>query len=213
MTFNHPLYDQLKNYNVVLGLLSPRRKEIISANVGIKDFTIVKSTFEEDITKEGLSDLEYVTQTAGAKIPSILEQLEGTNSVVIAADTIVSCQGKVYEKPGTPQRQMEMLKDFREARHVTVITSVHVIVIKDGQEKRVSGYEVTDLQFNSDLLDRELQNYADCGEGLHVAGGFQYQSIGNLLFTGLKGDYFNVVGLPASKTFSLLCEALQVRSA
>lgn len=209
MLFDHPIYDQLKEFDVILGLLSPRRKEILHANVGIRDFKIVKSTFEEDISKDGKSDLEYVTKTAEAKIPSILEQLDGRNSVLIAADTIVSCEGKVYEKPGTAENQLAMLKAFRSSGHVKVITSVQVVVLKDNLQRRVSGHEVTDLQFNTALLDKELQHYVNCEEGFQVAGGFQYQSIGNLLFTGLQGEYFNVVGLPATKTFSLLCEALR----
>lgn len=208
MLFDHPLYEQLKEYRITLGSLSPRRKEILAANVGIKDFHILKSTFEEDISKDGISDLEYVTQTAHAKIPSILEQLEKGNNVLIAADTIVSCEGRVYEKPETAENQLAMLKAFRKAGHVKVITSVHVVVLKDDKKHHVHGHEVTDLQFNTKLLDSELMHYVNSEEGFQVAGGFQYQSIGNLLFTGLQGDYFNVVGLPAAKTFSLLQEAL-----
>lgn len=211
MLFDHDLYTKLKGYKVILGLLSPRRKEILQTNLGIKDFTIVKSTFEEDIGKDGLSDVDYVMQTAQAKIPSIIDQLENEKCVIIVADTIVSCQGKVFEKPGTPDVQLAMLKTFRSEGSVKVVTSVHVIVVEEGEQRLISGHETTHLLFNTSLSDEELQNYVNCKEGLEVAGGFQFQSLGNLLFTGLEGDYFNVVGLPAAKTFSLLRQAMENR--
>lgn len=200
--------SKLQQYKVVLGLLSPRRAEIMKQNLGISDFIVVKSQFEENVPKEGLSDIQYVTKTAEQKLPSILEQLDGGNHIVLVADTVILCDGKIHEKPGTADKQMEMLKEYREAETVKVITGVHVVRVTCGKvEKHVTEHVITDLQFNKALPDDTLEWYVTTGEGLSVAGGFQYQSRGCQLFTGLHGDYFNVVGLPV-KAADLIKAAL-----
>lgn len=204
----HPL-DCVGCYNVVLGLLSPRRKEILEVNLGVSEFTVVKSDFAENIDKSDISDVEYVTATARGKIPSILSQLDANlPHLVIVADTVISCDGKVFEKPGNAAVQLEMFRAYQTAGTVQVITSVHVLVVREGHVVcHVDDVEITDLFFDTTLSDDILHAYAESGEGFNVAGGFQYQRSGCLLFKGLKGDYFNVVGLPAGKTFKLVNDA------
>lgn len=207
MSFDHPLFSRLKEYNFVLGSSSPRRREILAQNINIADFSVVKSTFEENLSKES-SDVEYVTTTAAHKIESIVEQLEpGHKYILLVADTVVSCGGRIFEKPETPSRQLDMLRHYRShPNDIRVITAVHLCEIDATKTivKRLLDYESTSLCFRADLSDAQLQYYVDSEEGLEVAGGFKYQSLGCLLFSGIQGDYFNVVGLPAAKTFSML---------
>lgn len=208
MSFDHPVLQFLQGYDFILGSSSPRRQEILVNNLGIKDYTIVKSTFEENLAKENISDVEYVTLTSKHKIASIVDQLDsGKRYVVLTADTIVSCGGHILEKPETKETQMQMLKLYREHPDlIRVITAVNLYVIGKGQkmEQHVHDHEITKLKFNTNLDDGHFEHYVNTEEGLHVAGGFMYQSLGTLLFSGIEGDYFNVVGLPASKTFQML---------
>lgn len=196
----------------MLGSSSPRRKEILSQNLNVSNFIVVKSTFEENLSKDGISDVEYVTTTAEHKVTSIIDQLlPETSFVLLVADTVVSCGGKIFEKPGTHEKQMLMLQHYRDhPNDIRVVTAVRVCVI--GKDKTIQSelldYETTSLKFNSELSDEQLQYYVDSEEGLDVAGGFKYQSLGSLLFSGIDGDYFNVVGLPAAKTFYLLDKLL-----
>lgn len=169
---------------------------------------MVKSTFEENLLKVGISDEDYVTTTARHKVESIIEQLAaGKSHVLLVADTVVSCGGQIFEKPGTRQKQMEMLRHYRlHPNDIRVITAVSVCLIDENKviAKQLLDHEITLLKFNGDLTDEQMQYYVDSDEGLDVAGGFKYQSFGCLLFSGIEGDYFNVVGLPAAKTFYLL---------
>lgn len=66
--------------------------------------------------------------------------------------------------------------------------------------------DTTTLEF--DASEELINYYIDTGEGLEAAGGFKYQEKGGLLFPNMNGDYFNVVGLPVRRTYSLLQKVL-----
>lgn len=204
------LLAQLGKYQLVLGSSSPRRSEILARNVGLPDFKIVTSTFEENLDKTGVSAEQYVISTAKHKIPSILDQLDPKkNAILVVADTVVACGEHILEKPGNCDAQMEMLAKYRENPDIRVITAVHVGIVYKGEiQSLVTGSEITHLIFDALISDEELRFYAESGEGHHVAGGFKYQESGCTLFTSLRGDYYNVVGLPARKTQELIKRAL-----
>lgn len=208
MTPNKQLNTDISGYTFVLGSSSPRRKEILANNLGIQDFVVIKSTFEENLPKAGITDVDYVTKTAQLKIDSIISQLSvSENYILLVADTIVSCAGEIFEKPETEQNQLMMLNKYREnPDDIRVITSIHICKVALGRkiDIHLKAHEITTLRFDSSLTDAQLQDYIDTREGLHVAGGFMYQSKGSLLFRGIYGDYFNVVGLPAAKTYRML---------
>ncbi|OBA23889.1 Maf-like protein [Metschnikowia bicuspidata var. bicuspidata NRRL YB-4993] len=203
--------QQLQTYEFILGSSSPRRAEILNSNIGVTKYTIMTSSFEENLPKSKISDVEYVTSTAQHKIPSIISQLETSKDyVLLVADTIVSCGGKVFEKPVSPEDQWAMLSHYRNHfSDIRVITAVHVCRVSGGQIVcHEFGHEITALEFDAKLTDLQLHYYIATGEGSNVAGGFKYQEKGSMLFVGLSGDYFNVVGLPVKKTHSLLTKVL-----
>lgn len=202
---------ELSKHNLVLGSTSPRRQEILKTVLGIPSFSVACSTFEENLSKEDVNKNEYVTNTANGKIESIVSSLSQNQShILIVADTIVCCGDKIFEKPGTPESQYKMLNCYREVGKVEVLTSTHVCLIKHGAivDQRHKLVE-TILLFDTELTDKELEFYVESGEGFHVAGGFKYQSMGSMLFNGLVGDYYNVVGLPVSATAHLLKEIVR----
>lgn len=204
--WNQEFLRKLANYNLVLGSTSPRRQEILKSVMCLTSYSVATSTFEEDLTKEGVDKKDYVTNTANGKIDSIVSFLPYDQShILIVADTIVCCGDKIFEKPGTPEKQLQMLQCYRENGLVEVLTSTHVCVIKHGSIVDQKHKLVTTvLLFDTDLTDAELEFYVKTGEGLQVAGGFKYQSMGSMLFEGINGDYYNVVGLPVSATTHLL---------
>lgn len=190
---------QFGKFEFVLGSSSPRRKEILENNLNVLTSRIIKSTFAEDISKVGLTPEEYVMQTALGKLPSIIEQLT-KDSIVVVADTIVSCNDRIFEKPNSPEKNRNMLEWYQAHSDVNVMTAVVVAKYEKGNLITKSGVETTRLVFG----DVDIEAYVQTGEGLHVAGGFKYQGLGCLLFKRIEGDYFNVVGLPAYMTHKLL---------
>lgn len=207
------MFEALNEYEFVLGSSSPRRLEILANNLNVKKFQVVKSTFDEDIPKSNVSDIDYVTMTAEQKIPSVVEQLSPNKRyIVLTADTVVSCRGNIFEKPGNPETQLAMLQEYRKhPDSIRVITSVHLLKVEHQRiVAHVKDHEITKLTFNSRLTEVQLKYYVNSQEGLNVAGGFMYQGLGSVLFSGIEGDYFNVVGLPVCKTFKMM-ETLLVK--
>lgn len=202
-----PIHSKLLNFNLVLASSSPRRYEILQQNLLIKDVQVIASDFEENITKENKSCEKYVTETALAKAKTVAGNIsKDKDTIVISSDTVITCMGKIYEKPTDKQSQFDMLTEYRSKRELEVITAVCLInynAYKKQYETR-TGIETTHLVFDSLVTDEFLWLYIDSGEGINAAGGFKIQELGCLLFERISGDFFNIVGLPPKLVFRLL---------
>lgn len=209
--WNSELLTKLTSLNVVLGSSSPRRQEILLMNLGIKNFTVIPSLFEENLSKQGIEAGDYVRETAKHKIPSIVSSLpHDVKSLLIVADTIISCGGRIFEKPETAQHQWEMFRFYQKHREINVLTSIHVCIVQSGviidQREKI---ELTSLRFDSSLSNDQLEFYIGSREGLNVAGGFKFQGMGSMLFKGFQGDYYNIIGLPVRSTYEIIGEILK----
>lgn len=207
--FGSKLHEKLHEHELVLASTSPRRIEILETILKLTNVKIVPSFFEENISKHGLHYLEYVQQTSLEKARAVQRQLETSgsrNALILSADTIVVCNGTIHEKPGTKERQRQMFEEYCKYPMLEVVTAANVVNCASGE--LYSHTEITKLYFDADCPSHLIDAYIECGEGLQVAGGFQYQSIGNLLFLKMEGDYFNIVGLPAKGCYTLLEKAI-----
>lgn len=222
MTFDPPIYQALAVYHFVLASTSARRLEILVNNLGIprSQITIMAPNFEEDLSKDSVTASHYVTETAKHKGKAVIDQIAKSSQfspdkdiIVLTSDTIVSCNEQIFEKPGTKTKQFDMFCRYKQHPDLKVLTAVNIITIGAGQVKNwLSALESTSLKFNCQLEEEFLKSYVDSEEGLNVSGGFKYQGIGSLLFKGIDGDYFNVVGLPVATTFRLLAAAINENS-
>ncbi|KAK6200272.1 Maf-like protein [Scheffersomyces amazonensis] len=226
----HPVYKALSQIHFILGSTSPRRREILENNLGIPitKFEVKASEFEENLDKSKFTPREYVTQTSRLKAEYILNNyVDNQHRLILTCDTIVKCKDEVFEKPGTRENQRRMFKKYAQfpgdIEVISAITLIRQNVTNvsnetneingsSGAHKIYSDIETTKLIFDTSVDDITLDAYIASGEGLNVAGGFKFQEVGSLFFCGIEGDYFNVVGLPASKTFKLLNQALIVDS-
>ncbi|KAI5970160.1 hypothetical protein CANMA_000771 [Candida margitis] len=209
MTFNTTLNQKLENYHLILGSTSPRRQEILSENLGISKFTTVASNFPEDLDKSQLRPLEYVQLTSRKKAEAIYEAHRSTfqqDALILTCDTIVTCNGGIFEKPMTRAEQAKFFDYFGLHKDIEVISAATVIKIKAGNATEYKDHATTRLSFSSGN-DDIIRAYIESGEGLEVAGGFKYQQLGCLLFNEISGDYYNVVGLPTN-TYALLSKAV-----
>lgn len=207
------MLNQLKDYKFILGSTSPRRYEILTKNLGIDNINVLGSNYPEDLSKKGISKEQYVQKTSSNKAKDILNSFSHkspiSKMIILTADTIVCCNDAIFEKPKTRTRQREMFDHYKTYGLVEVITAVTAIkVTLDGNNQQILDEQhsltSTTLTYNRQLSDEVINSYIESGEGLSVAGGFKFQSRGSLLFSKIDGDYFNVVGLPVSSTYSLL---------
>ena len=67
----------------------------------------------------------------------------------------------------------------------------------------MTAHEVSEVTFRP-LTEEEIQNYIATQEPMDKAGSYGIQGFGALLVEGIRGDYFNVMGLPVCKVGNML---------
>ena len=184
----------MKN-NIILASGSPRRRELLGG-LGW-NFRVIPSEIEE-LKKDGEFPQALVTRLASEKASDVASKHPGC--WVIGADTVVVIDGKVLGKPHSREEAFDMLAGLADHEH-TVCTGVSLIA-PDG--RRSAACEETKVSFRA-LTAEEINAYIDQGECMDKAGAYAIQDKGTLLVSGIRGCYFNVVGLPLtllSKMFS-----------
>jgi septum formation protein len=179
---------------LILASQSPRRKELLGL-FGIP-FTVRVADIDEtmDLSAPAAEEVAQVSRRKALAIPR--EQ----DDVLIAADTIVVCQGRVLGKPHDAQEAYEMLR-LLSGRDHQVMTGVTVL---RGKEERVFT-QITDLHFR-ELSDREINRYIATGEPMDKAGAYGIQGGAALFCEKMDGDYYNVMGLPVCRLGETLKE-------
>ena len=178
--------------NVILASQSPRRKELLGL------FRIPFTVRVADIDETMDPDASAYSEVARVSHLKALAVERGADDLVIAADTIVVCQGKMLGKPRSPEEARQMLK-LLSGRDHQVMTGMTVL----RGEQAVVCTEVTDLHFR-ELSDREIDAYVATGEPMDKAGSYGIQGGAALFCPRMEGDYYNVMGLPVCRLAEIL---------
>ena len=113
-----PLRSHLNSLRIVLASSSPRRQEYIK-NLGVTNIELCPSLFEENLDAKDFDSYEkFVEATALGKAEEVYERLEVKPDLIIAADTIVTLEGKIYGKPKTEKNAFKMLMELKGKAHV-----------------------------------------------------------------------------------------------
>jgi septum formation protein len=179
---------------LILASQSPRRKELLGL-FGIP-FEIRVADIDEtmDHAMPAQQEVARVSRLKALAVP------RSADDVVVAADTIVVCQGKVLGKPHSEAEARQMLQ-LLSGRDHQVMTGVTVL---RGQ-REVVFTEITDLHFR-ELSDREIGRYIATGEPMDKAGAYGIQGGAALFCEKMHGDYYNVMGLPVCRLGQVLKE-------
>ena len=181
--------------DIILASASPRRREILE-NVNVK-FTVQSSQIEEVIL-ENEDPKDLVMRLAFEKCIDVAKK--NRNALVIGADTIVVLDNNILGKPKDEDHAYEMIKSLSNKKH-QVITGISLINLS--LNKKVIDYVVSEVTFK-DLSEETIRDYIKTKESLDKAGAYGIQGYGGLLVDSIKGDYFNIVGLPVSRISDLL---------
>lgn len=179
----------------ILASASPRRKELLE-QIGIQ-FDIVPSKCEEIITCEEPEDI--VKELALQKASDVADQLHGEDVLVIGADTIVVCDKEILGKPKNEADAHRMLHKLMGRTH-EVYTGVALISRRGGSEQMIVFAERTEVDVMNMKTD-ELKYYVESGEPLDKAGAYGIQGKFAKFISGIRGDYYNVVGLPVARLY------------
>ncbi len=180
---------------LVLGSNSPRRKALLEM-MGV-DFIVDASAIDESVRICETPE-QIVMGLAFEKALDVASRHE-KGVRVIAADTIVFCAG-VMGKPENPDAARAMLEKLSGTLH-QVYTGI--AIIEAGTHKKIVDSVCTDVQFKA-LSPEKIDGYIASKEPFGKAGAYAIQGKGMTLVEWIKGDFFNVVGLPVSKLETLL---------
>ena len=177
---------------LILASASPRRKELLG--LFHIPFTIRVADIDEtmDNTKSPYDEVARVSRLKALAIS------RDADDIVIAADTIVVCGGRVLGKPKTEAEAVEMLQ-LLSGRDHQVMTGCTVLK----GDRCETFTEVTDLHFRS-LSRKEIENYVASGEPMDKAGAYGIQGGAALFCERMVGDYYNVMGLPVCRLGQVL---------
>lgn len=189
---------------IILASASPRRKELLES-IGM-DFIVVAANVDESVDAP-LSTEEYVLEISKRKAAAVAGAVirDGiTQAVVIAADTVVSIEGRILGKPKDEKDAFDMLKLLENAWH-GVYTGICAAFIENGQAIYKQDCCQTNVKFKP-LTSRQIEEYISTGEPFDKAGAYGIQGEGGKLIEKIEGDYDNVVGLPVANLIKILKE-------
>ena len=178
---------------IVLASGSPRRKQLLEM-LHIP-FRVIPPDVDEHVLPGERAEA-YVTRLSRAKAAAVVARAPG--DVILAADTTVVLDGKIFEKPTSPAHAVAMLEQLQGRTH-EVLTAV--AVARDGE--MAQALDVSRVTFRP--ADREtLAAYVATGEPLDKAGAYAIQGLGAPLIERVEGDFFGVMGLPLRLALDLL---------
>jgi len=184
--------------NLILASASPRRAEILR-DAGFT-FRVMSSAVDETPYPDE-SPHELVRRLADAKAALVAARAVGP-AIVIAADTEVALEGRVFGKPRSADDARHMLENLSGRTH-SVLTGVSLIRLPDAQ--RLQFVETTLVHF-APLDPEEISRYLATGEPHDKAGGYAIQGRAGRYIPRIEGDYFNIVGLPLARVTQALAE-------
>lgn len=184
---------------LVLASASPRRAEILrSVNW---EFEKITADIDETLLSSETPE-SYVERLARTKAKAIASKIK--TGLVLGADTTVVIEGEIIGKPVDLDDARQMLGKLSGKWH-EVLTGVALFnKTADGLTYR-DGHERTQVKF-ADLSKSEIEYLVTTGEPLDKAGAYAVQAQAALFIEQIKGDYWNVVGLPVHLIYRLFTE-------
>ncbi|WP_163536151.1 Maf family protein [Gracilibacillus sp. YIM 98692] len=175
------------NNKLILASSSPRRQELLK-QVRIS-YTLRKQDFDESQISTANPE-DKVRQLAihkGLGVPI------HDNEIILSADTVVSYNQQIFEKPQNKEEAYQMISALSGGIH-EVFTGV---MLRSEKQEKVF-VERTKVEFWT-LSDEEIQWYLLTDEPYDKAGAYGIQNTGAMFVKQIIGDYYNVVGLPISR--------------
>lgn len=172
--------------DIILASASPRRQELLQ-RMGV-DF-IVRTAPHDEAMNPFSVPTDEVARVSQLKAQAVYP-LCHDEDIIVAADTVVVCDGRIMGKPRSDADAFSMLRRLSGREH-QVMTGLTVMQGDLAETTTVT----TTLRFRP-MSDLEIRNYIATGEPADKAGAYGIQGMASMFVVGLDGDYYNVMGLP-----------------
>jgi septum formation protein len=182
---------------LILASKSPRRSQLLR-EAGF-DFTVQAFDVDESFPPEMPAEA-VAPWLAQRKAQAAAHLIEG-REIVLAADSVVILDGKIYNKPADHAEAFGMIRALSGRQH-TVVTGVCLLARE--REKVLAG--VTKVWFST-LSDEEIDYYIRTCQPFDKAGSYGAQDwIGHCKITRIEGTFQNVMGLPVDLVYAAMQE-------
>ncbi len=179
----------------ILASSSPRRRDLLAA----AGFTFeVDSADIDEVVEPGEDPLLATCRLAAEKVDAVARR-RGPGELVLAADTSVICDGRMFGKPDSPKDACTQLGSLAGRNH-QVVTAWALVGGGAGESGGLSaaGFTRTIVRMR-DAGVAEIRAYVACGESADKAGSYALQGGGGAFVAAVIGDTANVVGLPVDQ--------------
>lgn len=184
------------NLKIYLASKSPRRRKLLK-QLGIQFKAFSVNSVEDFL--DGEHPVACVKRIALEKMDIAKQRVN--NGIIITADTIVVLGKKVIGKPTSKTDAIKILSMLGGKVHI-VYTGF--CVLNQKTNKIFIDYERTEVEFRS-LKKDEIVDYVERGSPMDKAGAYGIQDdFGAVFVKRINGCYYNVVGLPLTKLYSVL---------
>ena len=179
---------------LILASKSGVRKQILD-NYNI-DCEVVVSKVDEDEVKSSLlaegADPALISKNL-AEIKSIKVSNRNPNQLVLGADSVISLNNEIINKPKSRNEALEILKKLNNSKHYLISS---VCISKNGS--MIWNYTDSSELKMKNLSNDQLENYLKkiSTETLLAYGVYQVEADGLELFEYVKGDHNSIMGLP-----------------
>ena len=173
---------------MILASNSQRRQEILK-DAGF-NFRVITSNIEETSDKKIIT--ERILDIAEKKLEQIAKN--NKNKFILAADTVVELNGKIFGKPKNREEAFSFLKTLSGQIHRVITAYVFKNISKNILIKEIV---VSEVKF-FDLDDETINWYLDTAEPFDKAGAYGIQGYGRILVEKINGDFYSIMGFPIS---------------
>lgn len=189
------MLQHLEKYSVVLASKSPRRQELLRG-MGIRFACITKETPERFPEMPLKKVAEYLSRQ---KSQAFTDEELPENYLLITADTVVIAENEILGKPADRDDALRMLRLLSGKTHV-VVTGVTL-----RSKERIKTFSASSSVTFANLDPEEMEYYVDHYRPFDKAGAYGIQEwIGYVGISGLRGSFYNVMGLPTQRLYNAL---------
>jgi septum formation protein len=191
---------------IYLASQSPRRRELLK-QIGVNfEMLLMRADPRRNMAVDETAHADeqpdnYVRRVSQAKAEAGYTALRFRNlppAPVLAADTVVALDGKIFGKPRSAEQAVDMLRQLSGREH-QVLSGV-AIALEEHVEVALSVSTVRIVT----LSDERIRRYLLSREYTDKAGGYAIQGQAGAFVEHLSGSYSGVMGLPLFETVQLL---------
>ena len=187
---------------IILASKSGVRKEILEKNNF--NCTVIPSGVDEDQVKDSLlaagADPTLISKNL-AELKSIKVSNKNPDQLVLGADSVVSLNDEIINKPDSREEALAILKKLNGSKHYLISS---VCISKNGA--MIWNYTDSSELVMKNMTDKELEEYLAKikTETLLAYGVYQIEAGGLELFSSVKGDRDSIMGLPIKQIINYI---------